>query len=99
MAGETRSSIDLTRLSNAHLVHAMMPTVLSMLNTWENRDGIKVSGVEINGKEASFTIDGKIVVALAKELLTEIDAACVSCLAEAPSVVPTPTPQTGEAQR
>ena len=98
MAGETISTRDIARMSNAHLVHAVMPTILAMIEAWPIRDGVEVSGIEIDGRDAKATIDGKIVIALTKRFLAELDAICVSSLGELPDLASTPAPshQSGE---
>ncbi len=94
MSGENIDILHLSKMSNAHLVHAVMPTLLAMIEAWPIREGVRVSGVEINGKDAAITIDGKIVGGLVKKFLSEIDEACVKCLSEAPSISTRPTTPT-----
>lgn len=73
-------------MSNAHLVRAAMPTILAAVETMAAGEGIRATGIEINGRDASVTLDGKIAVGLVKHMLKAVDDACAALLSDAPAL-------------
>ena len=73
------------QMSNAHLVHAAMPTILAMVEALPLTDGVQARGVEVAGKPAELTIDNAIVSALVKSVLAVLDDVCLRLLRESPS--------------
>jgi hypothetical protein len=76
------------KMSNAHLVHAAMPTIISVVDKLPLTDGIKASGLEIDGKPASVTLENRLVLALVKAVSANVDDACVRLISESPVILP-----------
>lgn len=75
----------LQHLSNAHLVHAAMPTIVASVEALAEGEGMQISGLIVDGRDANLTLENKVIVALVKHILGAVDGVCVALLSDAPA--------------